>query len=151
MREKIINILQAIELEKKYTQLCQEFCDFEGRANLTRKEVEPIIKSYDPAYKYIARDRIFMKELLFQKLKVRFFIGYQSGITDFGYLIWKEGENHNYQKGDLATLTEMINPKFSENLKFKRPIVSSIEEFEIVISTIFELYNVFKDRFEQLV
>jgi hypothetical protein len=151
MREKIINILQAIELEKKYTQLCQEYCDFEDRANLTRKEVEPIIKFYDPAYKYIARDRTFMKEFLFEELTVRFFIGYKSGITDFGYLIWKEGENHNYQKGDLAMLTEMINPNFHENLTFKRPIVSSLEEFEIVISKFFELYYDFKDRFEKIV
>lgn len=149
MKEQIITILQEIELEKKYIQLCQEHCDFEGHANLTRKDVESIIKSYDPAFKYILRDRTFMKEFLFEELTVRFFIDFKSGIVDFGYLIWKEGENHNYQKGDLAILTEMVNPTFNENLRYKRPIVSSVEEFNIVLSKIFELYNSFKKKFEE--
>ncbi len=148
MKEQIIKILQEIELEKEYIQLCQEYCNFESSANLTRKDVEQIIKSFDPEYKYVARDKTFIKEFLFGELTVRFFIDYKSGLVDFGYLIWKEGENHNYYKGDLVMLIELYSPNFYKNLKYKRPYVSSPEEYKIVLNKLFELLFSFKKKFE---
>ena len=88
MQELIIEILKKIELDKEYMKLCQANCDFEGRYNLKRKEIEPMIKSFDSDFKYISNDRVFMKEAAFEEFTVRFFIGFKGGITNFGYLIW---------------------------------------------------------------
>ncbi len=151
MHEQILEILKKIELDKKYLLLCQIHSDFDGRMNLTRKDVEPIIKSYDSAFIYIPRDKTFMKEFLFGEYTVRFFISFKSGIIGFGYLVWKEGENNNFYKGNLVTLTELIDPNFEEKVKYKSPIVSSIDEYNLVLSKIFELYTTFKRNFEKIV
>ncbi len=150
MKKEILEILIKINLDKDYIQLCTDYCDFNNSANFKRKDVEPIIKSYDPAYKYISVDRTFMKEFLFGDLTVRFFIGFKSGITGFGYLIWKEGENQNYYKGNLLTLTELIDPRFEEKVKYKSPIATSVKEYDVILSKIFKLYNDFKLEFEKI-
>jgi hypothetical protein len=93
MKEIILKILREIKLNQVYTDLCLKFDDFDKGQNLNRRDIEPIIKSFDSSFKYIARDRTFIKETQFKMFKVRFFIGYRGGIIDFSYLIWKEGEN----------------------------------------------------------
>lgn len=149
MQDKILQILKHIELDKKYIQLCRDNSDFENRANFTRKDVESIIKSFDPDFKYISNDRTFMKEFLFGDFTVRFFIGFKSGISGFGYLVWKEGENDNYYKGNLVTLTELLDPKFEEKVIYKSPIATSKDDYYKILSKIFEIYNSFKEEFEK--
>ena len=117
MQELILEILKKIGLDKEYIKLCQANCDFDGRYNLNRKEIEPVIKSFDPEFKYIAKDKTFLKEVAFEGFTVRFFIGYQGGIVDFSYLVWKEGENENFYQGRLASLSEQIDSEFEKKVK----------------------------------
>lgn len=149
MNKLILDILQEIELDKEYVKLCQCYCDFDGRMNLNRKDIEPIIKSYDPDFKYTAKDRTFLKEITFKEYTVRFFVGYKGGIIDFSYLIWKEGENQNFYQGRLASLTESIDPKFEKKVKFQTPIATSLEDFKEILSKIFAIFNLFKYHFER--
>lgn len=151
MQELILGILRKIELDKEYIQLCQNHYDFDGRANLNRKEIEPIIKSFDSDFKYVAKDRTFLKETTFEEFTLRFFIGFKNGIIDFSYLVWKEGENHNFYQGRLATLAEQIDPEFKEKVKYKTPIATSIEDFKEILSKYFELFESFKQYFQAAV
>lgn len=151
MQELILGILRKIELDKEYIKLCQNYYDFDGRANLNRKEIEPIIKSFDSDFRYIAKDRTFLKETTLEGFTVRFFIGFKNGIIDFSYLIWKEGENHNFYQGRLATLTEQIDPEFKEKVKYKTPIATSLKDFKEILSKFFELFDAFKQRFSEAV
>lgn len=148
MQNLIFRILKEIKLVEEYSKLCEKYCDFDNSANLNKKEVEPIIKFFDSDFKYIARDRTYMKEITFKEYTVRFFIGYKSGITGFGYLVWKEGEN-NFYKGNLVTLSEEIDPEFRENVKYHSPIASSLEEFKEILSKYFELFDLFKQRLQE--
>lgn len=147
MEKIIVEILKEINLDIEYEKLCLEFNKFDKAANLNRKEVEPIIKSYDPNFKYIAKDRTFLKEILFQGFTVRFFIGFKSGIIGFGYLIWKEGENHNYYKGNLHTLSKKIDPEFEAKVEYNSPIATSLDDFKEILSKIFLLFEAFKQHF----
>lgn len=151
MQELILGILKEIELDKEYAKLCERYCDFDNSANLNKKEVAPIIKSFDSDFKYIARDRTFLKETAFEEYTVRFFIGFKSGITGFGYLVWKEGENHNFYKGNLVTLSEQIDPGFKERVKYNSPIATSLEDFKEILSKFFELFESFKQHFQEAV
>ena len=83
MQELILGILRKIELDKEYIKLCRNHYDFDGRANLNREEVEPIIKSFDSDFKYAAKDKTFLKEIAFGEFTLRFFIGFKNGIIDF--------------------------------------------------------------------
>ncbi|MFT6963886.1 MAG: hypothetical protein ACJAWV_003624 [Flammeovirgaceae bacterium] len=151
MQELILEILKEIELDKEYVKLCQANCDFDGRHNLNRKEIEPIVKSFDSNFKYVAKDKIFLKEISFEEFTIRFFIGYQGGIVDFSYLIWKEGGNNNFYQGRLASLSEQIDPEFEEKVKYQTPIAVSLEGFKTILSKIFELFESFKQRFEEAI
>lgn len=151
MQELILEILKKIELDKEYVKLCQANCYFDDRYNLNRKEIEPIIKSFDPDFKYIAKDKTFLKEINFKEFTVRFFIGFKSGVIGFGYLIWKEGENHNYYKGNLHTLSKQIDPEFDERVEYNFPIATSLEDFKKILSKFFELFESFKQHFEEAV
>lgn len=151
MQELILEILKKVELDKEYLKLCQDNCDFNGRYNLTRKEAEPIIKSFDLGFKYISNDRVFMKETAFEEFKVRFFIGFRGGITSFGYLIWREGEINSYHKGNLYTLSKQINPEFEDKLESNCPIVASLDDFKDILSKFFELFEYFKQCFEKAI
>lgn len=144
MKTFILEILREIELDKEYVKLCQSYCDFDKRLDLNKKDIEPIIKSYDPDFKYIAKDRTFLTEITFGEFTIRLFIGYKSGIISFGYLIWKEGENHNYYKGNLYTLSKEIDSKFEEKVQYNSPIATSLEDFKEILSKIFFLLNCFK-------
>ena len=147
MKKLVLDILKDIKLDKIYIELCLAHCNFDESANLNRKEIEPIIKSFDPDFKYIARDRVFLKEILHEGFIVRFFIGYRSGIVDFSYLLWKEGESDKYRKGRLATLTELIDPKFKEKVEYKTPIATSLDEFQEILIVIITLFKNFKKNF----
>lgn len=149
MQELILGILRKMELDKEYIKLCQNHYDFDGRASLNRKEIEPIIKSFDPGFKYVAKDRTFLKETRFEEFTLRFFIGFKNGVIDFSYLVWKEGENHNFYQGRLATLAEQIDPEFKEKVKYKTPIATSLEDFKEILSKYFELFESFKQRFQE--
>ncbi len=149
MQELILGILKEIELDKEYAKLCERYCDFDNSANLNNKEVNPIIKSFDPSFKYIARDRTFLKETTFEEYTVRFFIGFKSGITGFGYLVWKEGDNKNFYKGDLKTLSKEVDAEFEDRVKYNRPIATSLEDFKEILSKYFELFESFKQRFQE--
>ncbi|GAB3337197.1 hypothetical protein GCM10027429_21370 [Marivirga atlantica] len=151
MQELILGILRKIELDKEYLKLCQNHHDFDGRANLNRKEIEPIIKSFDSDFKYVAKDRTFLKETPYEEFTLRFFIGFKNGIIDFSYLVWKEGENHNFYQGRLATLAEQIDPEFKEKVKYKTPIATSLEDFKEILSKYFELFESFKQHFQETV
>lgn len=115
----IVEILKKIELPLKYENLCRSYSNFEKRANLKVKDVEYCIRSHDQSFKYVARDKVFLKEGSYEEYRVRFFIGFQGGIVDFSYLVWKEGENENYYQGRLATLTELIDPQFDQKSSIK--------------------------------
>ncbi len=149
MQELILGILKEIELDKEYAKLCEHYCDFDNSANLNKKEVDPIIKSFDSDFKYITRDRTFLKETAFEEYTVRFFIGFKSGIVDFGYLVWKEGDNNNFYKGDLQTLSKEVDAKFEEKVKYNRPLATSLEDFKEILSKYFELFESFKRRFRE--
>lgn len=151
MQELILEILKKIELDKEYVKLCQANCNFDGRYNLNKKEIEPIIKSFDPDFKYIAKDKTFLKEIAFDEFTVRFFIGYQGGIVDFSYLVWKEGENDNFYQGRLASLSEQIDSEFEEKVKYQTPIATSLEDFKEILSKFFELFESFKQHFQEAV
>ncbi|REE00544.1 hypothetical protein [Marinoscillum furvescens] len=151
MQELILGILKEIELDKEYAKLCERFCDFDNSANLNKKEVDPIIKSFDSGFKYIARDRTFMKETAFEEYTVRFFIGFKSGIVDFGYLVWKEGDNNNFYKGDLQTLSKEVDAEFEGNVRYSRPLATSLEDFKEILSKYFELFESFKQHFQEAV
>lgn len=73
MQELILEILKEIELDKEYAKLCERYCDFDNSANLNQKEVGPIIKSFASDFKYITRDRTFLKETAFEEYTVHFF------------------------------------------------------------------------------
>ena len=149
MEELIIEILKKIGLDKEYKKLCLKYSDFDNRANLNKKEVEPIIKSHDSDFKYIARDKTFLKEIAFEEYTVRFFIGYQGGIVDFAYLIWKEGDNDNFYQGRLASLTELMDSRFEDNVNYQTPIATSLDDFKEILSKIFELFEQFKQHFDE--
>lgn len=147
MEKIILEILKKIEINKEYIKLCQEYYNIDGQVNLKRKEVEPIIHSYDRDFKYIAKDKTFVKETTFKEYTVRFFIGFKSGIVGLGYLIWKEGENHNYYKGNLLSLSKQIDAEFEHKVKYNSPIATSVEDFEKILSKIFELFEEFLKLF----
>ena len=147
MDEHILKILEKIELNEKYITLCNSYLNFDKRLNLTRKEIEPIIKSYDSDFKYIAKDQTFLKEVSFDEFTVRFFIGYKGGIIDFSYLIWKESENHNFYQGRLASLSELIDSNFEKKVKYQTPIATSLEDFKEILLEIFSLFDSFKEYF----
>ena len=151
MQELILGILQEIELDKEYAKLCERYCDFDNSANLNKKEVGTIIKSFDSDFKYITRDRTFLKETAFEEYTVRFFIGFKSGIIDFGYLVWKEGDNNNFYKGDLYVLSKKVDVEFEERVKYNRPIATSLDDFKEILSKYFELFESFKQRFKEAV
>lgn len=151
MQELILEILKKIRLDNEYIKLCQANCNFDGRYNLNRKEIEPVIKSFDPDFKYIAKDKTFLKEIAFEEFTVRFFIGYQGGIVDFSYLVWKEGENDNFYQGRLASLSEQIDSEFEEKVKYQTPIATSLEDFKKILSKFFELFESFKQHFQEAV
>jgi hypothetical protein len=147
MLDIIVEILRKIELHIKYENLCRSFSNFEKRSNLKAKEIEPYIRSHDQNFKYVARDKVFLKEVLYEKYTVRFFIGFQGGIVDFSYLVWKDGENENYYQGRLATLTELIDPQFDQKVKYKTPIATSLDDFSKILSEIFLLFEAFNGHF----
>lgn len=149
MKKLIIAILKEIELDKEYIKLCQRYCDFDRCINLSKKVVEPYIKSYDPDFKYVSKDRVFMKESLYQGYTVRFFVSYRQGVIGFSYLIWKEGENHIYYKGNLSSLTKELDSNFEEKVKYTSPITTSLDDFEKILSKIFMLYNDFLKKFKE--
>ena len=151
MQELILEILQKIELDKEYIKLCQANSNFDSRYNPNRKEIEPIIKSFDPDFKYIAKDKTFLKEIVFEEYTVRFFIEFKDGIVEFSYLIWKEGENHNYYKGGLDSLVELIDSEFEEKVDYQTPIATSLEDFKEILSKFFELFEFFKKHFQEAV
>jgi len=151
MKEIILKILREIKLNQVYTDLCLKFDDFDKGQNLNRKDIEPIIKSFDSSFKYIARDRTFIKETQFKMFKVRFFIGYRGGIIDFSYLIWKEGENQNYYQGRLASLSKLIDTNFDIKVKYQTPIASSLDDFTEILTKILSLYQEFEKRFKEQV
>ena len=148
MKDTILFILKDVKLDIQYIDLCNRYKDFDNRVNLNRKEAEPIIKSFDSHFKYLSKDRAFLKEISLGEFIVRFFIGFKDGIVGFGYLIWKEGENSNYYKGNLPTLAKIIDPKFDEKVKYPTPIATSIEDFTEILSRIFLLYSEFEKRFK---
>jgi len=147
MMELIVEILRKIELSKRYENLCQSYSDFEKRADLKSKDLEPYIQSHDLDFKYVAKDKVFLKEISYEEYVVRFFISFKGGIVDFSYLIWKEGENQNYYKGRLATLTELVDPQFDQKVKYKTPIATSLDDFNEILSEIFLLFEAFKQHF----
>ncbi len=151
MQELILGILQKIGLDKEYAKLCQDYCDFDGRATLTRKDIEPIIKSFDSDFKYVVKDRTFLKETTFEEFTVRFFIGFKNGIIDFSYLVWKEGESYNFYQGRLATLSEQIDPEFNGKVKYKSPIATSLDDFKEILSKFFEWFESFKQHFQEAI
>ena len=146
MKEIILKIFRKIELEKRYEKLCLSYDNFEGMKKFKRKEVENYIESYDPEFKYVSRDKLFLKEILYKDYTVRFFI-YFRGMIGLGYLIWKEGENHNYYKGNLVSLTELINPQFIQNVKYKTPIATSIDDFKVILDEQFQILEEFTHHF----
>jgi hypothetical protein len=147
MMDQIIEILRKIELPIKYENLCRNYSNFEKRANLKAKEIEPYIRSHDQNFKYVAKDSVFLKEVSYEGYTVRFFISFKGGIIDFSYLIWKEGENQNYHKGRLATLAELIDPQFDQKVKYKTPIATSLDDFSQILSEIFRLFEAFIRHF----
>jgi len=151
MMDQIIEILRKIELPIKYENLCRNYSNFEKRANLKAKEVEPCIRSHDQNFKYVAKDSVFLKEVSYEGYTVRFFISFKGGIIDFSYLIWKEGENQNYHKGRLATLAELIDPQFDQKVKYKTPIATSLDDFSQILSEIFRLFEAFIRHFTVVV
>ena len=92
-----------------------------------------------------------MKEITFEEFTVRFFIGYQGGIVDFSYLVWKEGENDNFYQGRLASLSEQIDSEFEERVKYQTPIATSLEDFKEILSKYFDLFESFKQHFQAAV
>ena len=136
-----------MELDKEYVKLCLKYGDFDGRSNFNKNEIEPIIQSYDPDFKYVAKDKTFLKEIAFEEFTVRFFIGFNGGIIGFGYLVWKEGENQNYYKGNLCTLSKQIDPEFEDKVKYNSPIATSLTDLEEILSEIFGLFETFKKYF----
>lgn len=151
MKGLILEILREIGLDKQYVKLCQTYCDFDGRANLKWKEIDQIIKSYDPDFRYVAKDKTFLKELAFKEFTVRLFIGFKIGIVSFGYLVWKEGDNQNYFKGNLHTLSKQIDPEFEEKVEYNSPIATSLDDFEKILSRIFSLFDAYEQRFKEAV
>ncbi len=149
MNEIIYSTLKEINLDTEYKLLCNKFDDFDNAFNIKWKEADAIIKDFDPKFRYVAKDRTFLKEINFKEFIVRFFIGFKNGIVDFSYLIWKEGENNNYFQGRLASLTEMIDPNFESMVRYKVPIAASLSDFQEIISRIFSLYKQFENRFKE--
>ena len=145
--ELVVEILRKIELPLKYENLCRSYSNFEKRANLNGKDLGPYIRSHDQNFKYVAKDKVFLKEVSYEEYTVRFFISFKGGIVDFSYLVWKEGENENYYKGRLATLTELIDPQFDQKVKYKTPIATSLDDFSEILSEIFLLFEAFMKYF----
>lgn len=147
MEKLIFETLKKINLDIEYKALCFEYNDFERAINLGKKEVEPIIKSYDPDFSYISKDRTFLKEMFFEGYTVRFFIGFKRGVIGFGYLIWKEGENHNFYKGNLHTLSKQINSEFEKKGGYNFPMATSLNDLKEILFKIFVLFEKFKKHF----
>ncbi len=147
MRELILEILQKIDFEKRYRKLCNEYSDFNKRANLKVKDVEKVVNSFDVQYKYISRDKTFLREFNYGEFFVRLFIGFRGGVVDFSYLIWESDNINKYYKGRLASLAEIINPEFNQFVQFKTPIATSLEDFEIIVNEIFDICQDFENHF----
>lgn len=148
--ECVFEVLKEINLDVKYIELCQQHNNFDNRYNLKKNEVEPLIKSLDPNFKYLAKDRTFLREVIYQNYMIRFFIDFKGGVIDFSYLIWKEGENDNFHKGRLATLVESLDPQFESKIKYRTPIATSLSDFEEILYEIFSLFRDFEFRFSEL-
>jgi hypothetical protein len=141
LNDLIKNVFKDMKFDKTYIKLCNNFSDFNNRENLKISDVKQLIKFFDKDYNYISRDRTFMKEFKLNEFSVRFFIGYKGGIADFSYLIWIEGENSNFYKERLASLSSSINPSFESQVKFKCPIATSLNDYKEILTIIFELDN----------
>ena len=151
MEKFILEILKKINLHEEYKKLCIKYNNFDKAANLHRKDVESIIKTHDSDFKYVAKDKNFLKETSYKEFTIRFFIGFKSGIIGFGYLIWKEGENNNFYKGNLHTLSKQIDLEFEEKVQYNSPIATSLIDFEEILTKIFLLFDDFKSHFNQRV
>lgn len=149
MKDTILFILKDVKLDIQYIDLCNRYKDFDNRVNLNRKEAEPIIKSFDSHFKYLSKDRAFLKEISLGEFIVRFFIGFKDGIVGFGYLIWKEGQSNNYYKGNLLTLSKLIDPKFEDKVEYNSPIATSLDDFKEILAKIFFLYKEIEKRFKE--
>ncbi len=150
LKDFIERFFKGAELDTTYIKLCNDFSDFDNRENLKIPEVKLLLKSLDNDYKYITRDRVFIKEFKFSEFSLRFFISFKGGISDFSYLIWMEGDNSNFYKERLASLSSSLDPHFENKVKFQCPIATSIEDYKKILTRIFLLVNELENKLFEL-
>ncbi len=148
MGNKIRDILKLISYDKKFTDMCNRYSDWDHAANLNRKDIGRLINNHDSEFNYISRDRVFMKEFPYKDYTIRFFISYRDGLIGFGYLIWKEAESHKYYKGNMLTLAKILDTNIRDHISYSAPIATSLKDFENIISEIFNLYDSFEQKFK---
>ena len=148
MENKITDILKSISFDKKFIDMCNRYSDWDHGANLSRKDIGRLIKNHDNEFNYISRDRVFMKEFAYTEYTVRFFISYRGGLIGFGYLVWNESESQKYYKGNMFTLAKILDSNIRDHISYSTPIATSLEDFENIISEIFDLYNSFEQNFK---
>jgi len=151
MKETIIEILKEMSIDDRYYDLCMRYGDLKNRYPLKRKDVEPIIKSYNKGFKYVTGDRLFLKKFKHQEHSVWLYIYFKDGLISFSFASRIEGSDQDGCWANLHKMSEYVNPDFNELTYKKTLIATTLEEAYDIIDHIFKMLDEFAELFRQKV
>lgn len=141
MRELVSKCLVDIGFSDIYTEICNNFSDFDGRMNVKKRDVERVLESIDWNLNFASIDKTFFEDYKIEDTKIRFCFNYKRGLIECFYVIQKvTNESISDRFNGIA---EIENSSFQNSVKFNIPIAASITDLETIIINIRELNSKF--------
>lgn len=140
IHESLVPILQEINFASRYKEICEKHSDFDNSMNdHNRYFIKDYLESKKIKVAYVKSESFFKIVENIGGLEVQFNIIPKRGFLQFVWDVKKGGERLNLGWGMWESITREL-----ENIEVKKPLFTSIEELEEILSEAFSIYDDFK-------
>lgn len=140
IHESLVPILQGINFANRYKVICEKHSDFDNSmSDYDREFIRDYVLSKGIKVTYVKSESFFKIIEKIGAVKVQFNIIPKRGFLQFIWDVTKGGERLNLGWGMWESITREL-----ENIEVKKPLFTSIEELEEILSEAFLIYDDFK-------
>jgi len=136
----ILPVLQQINFASRYKSLCDRYSNFNGRLKqYDRDLIQEFYNKKGLKASFNKKERFFKVIEPIGDYKVQFNTIPENGFLQFVWDIKKGSERYNLAWGVWESITKELL-----NLESGKPMFTSIEELEVILSEAFLIYDDFK-------
>jgi len=149
MRERVVQVVQRVNFSKRYIDLCNRFADFDNGAKFTKEEVKEIIAKLNGDLKFSSREKLFLKDYLFDEVNMRIILSYNYGFIDCTYAFWTDGYKERLNDSFFG-ISLLQDEEVESKVNYKFPIATSTIDLEEIVGEILRINKDVVHYFEKI-